>query len=711
MISLEQIIQSAAWSLFHSLWQIGIIGIILFTVLQMDWLRDPKQRFGLLLTGISLSVIAFLGTFAWYMFQYMPVVGASFGGLSFQELLSMKSTTEPMEAAPSILVKIEAWVFANMHYMVYAWLLGVGIFLIRFAGGLWYVNRLKTHKVSSAPAIANKYMEKWVRKFSILLKVRVLESAKVNAPLVAGIFKPVILFPIGMISSLHPSEVEAILAHEIAHILRSDMLTQTLCSLAKALLFYHPAMWWMQRILAEEREFACDAFALDLTDNPPALAQALANVKAWESNEVAMAFNNNQHYLLNRISRIFGMKNQTESNNYTGNMSALAIILAMLFLLPVAEGQNSPESIEKSSRVVSASLDEVTPEVLPTSIAVQPLEAVQKVNDTIPQTVNEELKKSATAMTKAMEKMEISQKRSLQEMQKSLEQAMKSVDMAKMINFDSMQINIEKALQSGMVDIQKALQSAAENVKKMNISEQEKQKMLVEMEQELAKQQAEIAKEITASKLELEKAKLQIMKDQEIMRGELERARAQMEVDFEEARINMQKEVEALRRQIEEERKKENNIVGFRYSEPLVVVDGVKVASMNEAGVLPKSIKEIKVLKGNAAVTLYGEDAERGVIEITTSHGNGPDPTILSQGVSVSLNQGTQGSLKFKGSLQSSDVLYVIDGKVTPGFVLKTMNASSIKSILVLKGESAIALYGEMAKDGVIEITTKGKAE
>ena len=45
MISIEQVIQSAAWSLFHSLWQIGIIGIVIFTILQLDWLRDPKQRF------------------------------------------------------------------------------------------------------------------------------------------------------------------------------------------------------------------------------------------------------------------------------------------------------------------------------------------------------------------------------------------------------------------------------------------------------------------------------------------------------------------------------------------------------------------------------------------------------------------------------------------------------------------------------------------
>src|SRR5690554_5775073 len=101
MISIEQGIQSAAWYLFHSLWQIGIIGIVIFAILQLDWLRDPKQRFGLLLTGISFSAFAFLGTFAWYMYQYSPAEAISFASLSFEELMLMKAATESMEAEAS----------------------------------------------------------------------------------------------------------------------------------------------------------------------------------------------------------------------------------------------------------------------------------------------------------------------------------------------------------------------------------------------------------------------------------------------------------------------------------------------------------------------------------------------------------------------------------------------------------------------------------
>ena len=728
MISIEQVIQSAAWSLFHSLWQIGIIGIVIFAVLQLNWLRDPKQRFGLLLSGISLSAIAFLGTFGWYMYHYTPTEAISFASLSFEELMLLKTASESMEAEASLLVKIEAWVFANMHFLVYAWLVGVSIFLVRFAGGLWYVNRLKTHNVSMAPAMANKYLKNWTAQFPMLRIVKILESAKVNAPIVAGIFKPVILFPIGMISQLHPSQVEAILAHEIAHILRSDMLTQTLCSLAKALLFYHPAMWWMQRSLAEEREFACDEFALNLTANPPALAKALANVKAWESNELAMAFQNKQHYLLNRISRIFGMKNQSESNNYTGNLSALAIILAMFFLLPAAEGQeSSPENEKVTQTEIRSDLGEINePEKdtsLPDTFKQVVLDTVpppvpRKATDTIPPPpppAKVDWAKSLEAMDKALYEMEKSQAISMQEIQRSMERAMRSMDAVKALNFDSMQVSIEKALKEGMVDIEKALKSASESIKKMEIPEIEKKEILLEVERELAQNKLEISREIAASKMELERAKMQMMMeiDREKIHAEMEEARAKMQQEYEAARIALEKEKEALRRKIEAERKKENNgnqEASFTESEPLIVVDGVKVASMKEIGVDAKRIKEVNVLKGNAAITLYEAYADRGVIEITTDHGNGPDTTISNQGIKVRVDSTRNPRIKLLGSMKSSKALYVIDGKLVPE-IEWSMDLSTIESIHVLKGETAIALYGDRAKDGVIQIATKGKAE
>lgn len=746
MIGIEQIIQSVAWSLFHSLWQIGIIGIVIFTILQLDWLRDPKQRFGLLLTGISLSAFAFLGTFAWYMYQYSPAEAISFASLSFEELMLLKTASESMEAEASLMVKVEAWVFANMHYLVYAWLVGVSIFLVRFAGGLWYVNRLKTHNVSMAPAMANKYLQKWTAQFPMLRKVKVLESAKVNAPLVAGIFKPVILFPIGMVSQLHPSQVEAILAHEIAHILRSDMLTQTLCSLAKALLFYHPAMWWMQRSLAEEREFACDEFAINLTANPPALAKALANVKAWESNELAMAFQNKQHYLINRISRIFGMKNQSESNNYTGNLSALAIILAMLFLLPVAEGQQQNLELEKGTNSETSNLQSGSESKFDVaeksslldqfgqikSDTVPPPNAKARTNDTIPPkpTVNEMseqnrefidkqlmLKNNFEAIERALHEMEKSQSVSMQEIQRSMEQAMRSMDAVKALNFDSMQISIERALKEGMVDIEKALKSASESIKKMDIPEIEKKQLLFEVEREMAQNRLEISREIAAFKMELERAKMQMIMeiDREKIQAEMDEARARMQQEYETARIALEKEKEALRKKMEEEKRKKNEeedfIVQSIDKEPLLVIDGVLVHSRVSLGITKDQIKSIDVLKGESAILAYGERGANGVIQMTTVHGNGPDSNITGNDFDLTFYAAKQRNINVRGSQFPNNVLYVIDGKISGEGTLKGLNPNSIESLEVLKGEAAILEYGQRASDGVIKISTKGKRE
>jgi len=675
--------------------------------------------------------MAFLGTFGWYMYHYTPAEAISFASLSFEELLLMKTTAESMEVKADLLVKVEAWLFANMHYLVFAWLLGVSIFLIRFAGGLWYVNRLKTRNVYSAPDIASKYLKKLTTQFPMLRKVKVLESARVNAPIVAGIFKPVILFPIGMISQLHPSQVEAILAHEIAHILRSDMLTQTLCSLAKALLFYHPAMWWMQHSLAEEREFACDEFALNLTSNPPALAKALANVKAWESNELAMAFQNKQHYLLNRISRIFGMKNQSESNNYTGNLSALAIILAMLFLLPVAEGQESSKENEKvaQSEVLNSQNNEGTDKEAESNSTMQeelqqvksdtvPPPVPRKTTDTIPPSSSAKVEwaKSLEAMERALYEMERSQSISMHEIQRSMEQAMRSMDAVKALNFDSMQISIEKALKAGMVDVEKALKSASESIKKMDVPEIDKKQMLFEVERELAQQKLEISREIAASKMELERAKMQMIMeiDREKIQLEMEEARVRMQKDYEEARIALEKEKEILRKKIEEERKKQNNEDGIAQavdSEPLFVVDGIKVYSVSNIGVLQEDIESINVLKGEAALTEYGEDGVFGVVEITSKHGNGPDSSVKNIDIRTALNKQSEKEASLEMDQMSKNILFVIDEKVEPDFDFKSMDMQKIKSIEVLKGDAALAKYGVEGKESIIKIYTKGKLE
>src|SRR4029453_8886762 len=87
----------------------------------------------------------------------------------------------------------------------------------------------------------------------------------------------VILLPLACALQLSPAQLEAILAHELAHVRRHDYLLNLIQTAIETLLFFHPAVWWMSRRIRTEREHAADDLALRATGNNRArYADALA---------------------------------------------------------------------------------------------------------------------------------------------------------------------------------------------------------------------------------------------------------------------------------------------------------------------------------------------------------------------------------------------------------------------------------------------------
>ena len=92
-----------------------------------------------------------------------------------------------------------------------------------------------------------------------------LVSALVQVPTVVGWLRPVVLVPVGALGGLPAEHLEALLLHELAHIRRHDYLVNILQSVAEALLFYHPAVWWVSGHIRAERELCCDDVAVSVS--------------------------------------------------------------------------------------------------------------------------------------------------------------------------------------------------------------------------------------------------------------------------------------------------------------------------------------------------------------------------------------------------------------------------------------------------------------
>src|SRR5262249_6304948 len=142
-----------------------------------------------------------------------------------------------------------------------AWAAGVSLMLLRLAGGHLRVRRLVAESTPLGAELGAELTAKLTQlaaQLGVRREVLLRASDALTVPAVAGWRRPVVLLPVAVVSGLPPAAIEAILAHELAHVRRHDYLVNALQSAAEALLFYHPAVWWVSRVIRAEREHASD---------------------------------------------------------------------------------------------------------------------------------------------------------------------------------------------------------------------------------------------------------------------------------------------------------------------------------------------------------------------------------------------------------------------------------------------------------------------
>jgi hypothetical protein len=99
------------------------------------------------------------------------------------------------------------------------------------------------------------------------------------SPFTARTLRPVIWLPAPQWTRLTPAQRDALLAHELAHVRRLDWLWNGVQSTVEALVFFHPAVWWLSRRVRQEREHACDDLAVATCGDAVALAEGLATLE------------------------------------------------------------------------------------------------------------------------------------------------------------------------------------------------------------------------------------------------------------------------------------------------------------------------------------------------------------------------------------------------------------------------------------------------
>ncbi|HET8902234.1 MAG TPA: M56 family metallopeptidase [Holophagaceae bacterium] len=283
--------RTAAWTLLHFLWEGLLIGLLAWGALALMQRRSPEARYAVGLVFLAAMALT-------------PLI-------TFFILLPGPQTPAPVAEAVAVsgplpwTLRLRLLLDPSLPTVLAVWCAGVALLSARFAGSLLYLQRLTSVGVEPAPAEWHLVLARIARDMGLRRAVRLLRSFRVEAPMVVGWLRPVILIPAAAFSGLSPAQVEAVLAHEMAHIRRLDFLVNLVQSGMETLLFFHPAVWWLSSRLRAERELCCDDTAVALCGDRTAYARALATLEGLREHAPAdLRVGANGGSLMNRIRRL-----------------------------------------------------------------------------------------------------------------------------------------------------------------------------------------------------------------------------------------------------------------------------------------------------------------------------------------------------------------------------------------------------------------------
>ena len=156
--------------------------------------------------------------------------------------------------------------------------------------------------------------------------VALLESTAVSVPMVVGWLQPVVLVPASVLTGLPPSQLAAVLAHELAHVRRHDYLVNLLQTAVETLLFYHPAVWWVSAQVRRERENCCDDLAVAVCGDRLGYARALANLEGLRAPASPLVLAASGGSLVERIRRLVGAPVHRPRQSWMAGVLALSLL-------------------------------------------------------------------------------------------------------------------------------------------------------------------------------------------------------------------------------------------------------------------------------------------------------------------------------------------------------------------------------------------------
>ena len=332
-------VEALGAALAHSLWIASLAALLPAAALWAG--ASARKRYGAACAALLLSAAGFFVSFGLALVRGLETTAAAapaFGGSG-----GLAGTPAQVASGSWISTVLDAAPWAVPLYL--AGVLALSLDHLRN----WWLMRCIIAAATPAPAAWTRRLDVLARDLGVRGPVRLLETPLVDTPATAGVWRPVILAPLGLLAGFSTEQMELILLHELAHVRRGDYLAHLLLRAVEILLFYHPAAMWCARVARAEREACCDELASRTAGDRLAYASALVELERFRTRELAPALGAADGDLVGRVRRLL----EPPPARRPIQPAALALVVAALLAM------FAPVQAQRGDGEESTFLDEV----------------------------------------------------------------------------------------------------------------------------------------------------------------------------------------------------------------------------------------------------------------------------------------------------------------------------------------------------------------
>ena len=355
-------------ALLHFIWQGALVA--LFLALVLFFLKKANSQIRYSISWVALIIMIMLPAQSiWKEFRAIQADRAQVAQSAIPEVDASASTDSGDDTSEAIhspgtgetstsetptrdateANKAVEMLYAIKPYLAFFWAVGVLVMSVRLFGGWFVVSRLRTRDSEPVGKELQILFDRLIEQAGIRGEVLIRQTKTCTEVLLIGWIKPAVLLPLSVVSELSTDHLEAIIAHEIAHVKRYDYILAGVQAVIETFLFFHPAVWWVSRQVRIEREHCCDDLAVEIINDRARYARALYELEVKRNTFLRVALSANDGNLLSRISRLAAAP--VNNKNTYRRTSFSSILVAVLIGMSLVIGSCTDLSIDTENPV------------------------------------------------------------------------------------------------------------------------------------------------------------------------------------------------------------------------------------------------------------------------------------------------------------------------------------------------------------------------